>query len=151
MDPRRPTSLMAEYLHAQGYHFPWGYIVEDAATEGSNDAEPGFLYWRFVPVQMWGERLGERNAPSIVERLNSLVEDVHLHLTRCMPNYFQPTQRRPHDLFAFRCRSVDRDRARRWMSDKLLPKILPPLLEVVARRTCMTRTWVPSSCTALAH
>jgi hypothetical protein len=151
MDPHHPASLMAEYLDAQGYHFPWGYVVEAAVEEGSTIAEAGCLYWRIVPVQMWGDRLGDRDMPSIAERLNGLTEDVNLHLIRCMPHYIQLAPRRPHDLFAFTCDPADRDRARRWMADKLLPKILPRLLEDVACRTCLTRPWAMPSPTVLAH
>ncbi len=151
MDPHNPASLLAEYLDAQGYHFPWGYVVEHAAAEGSSVAQAGSAYWRVVPVQLWCDRLGDRDTPSIAAQLNALTEAVNLHLTRCMPHYVQPAPRRPHDLFALRCGAVDRDRARRWIADKVLPKILPRLLDDLARRTGLTGRWVRPSATSRFH
>jgi hypothetical protein len=151
MDPYNPTSLLAEYRDAQGYHFPWGYVVEDPVVDDSRVASAASVCWRFVPVQWWCDHVGDRDAPSIAARLNGLTEEVHLHLTRCMPHCVQPAPRRPHDLFALRCGAANCDRARRWIADKLLPKILPRLLDDLARRTGLTGRWVMPSTNLLAH
>ena len=151
MDPHNPTSLLAEYRDAQGYHFPWGYVVEHAVVDDSRVAQTASVCWRFVPVQLWCDHVGDRDTPSIAAQLNELTEAVSLHWTRCMPHYVQPAPRRPHDLFALRCGAADRDRARRWLADKLLPKILPRRLDDLARRTGLTGHWVMPSTNLLAH
>jgi hypothetical protein len=151
MDPHNPTSLMAEYLDAQGYQFPWGYIVESAAAEGSAAFVQAHIAWRFVPVQFWSEHFGVKDGPAIADRLRAFAEAVNVSVVRCLPDYVLPAQRRPHDLFALTCLAADHDRARRWLADKLLPKILPRLLALVECNTCLPGRWVIPSTPALSH
>lgn len=151
MDPRNPNSLMAEYLDAQGYQFPWGCIVENAAAEGSTVFASAHINWRFVPVQCWRAHLGVQNGPTIADRLSEFAEAVNVSIVRCLPDYMLPAQRRRHDLFSLTCRAEDHDRARRWMSDKLLPKILPRLIAVVDNKTCLPGLWVMPATRAQSH
>jgi hypothetical protein len=133
-DPQNAASLISEFLNAEGYNFPWGYLIETRLDLIDPKTKyPGSLHWRFVPLELWLSEVDTvAGSPlSIPEQLAAVEEDVFWTIFRNSPDYLVPAERRAHDLFALMSFREDNDRARGWISDKLLPDILSPILEHV--------------------
>lgn len=122
-------ALLREYFDAKGTSYPWGHVIEADV--------PPFRTWRIVPVALWERdaRNGAGVPQDIPDRLARLAPQVRTLIGSRLPRAVRlsglQAQGRRHRFALFtlmRTDPGDARRVRRWISQRLLPELLPRLL-----------------------
>ena len=138
-------SLLEEYHDSRGYAYIWGTVIEARRAAS--------LIWHFVPVELWEQtekaRAPAHTAVELIPQLQPAIVDNlrdrllgELVLIGCHPE----SRRLAHALFSLLLVEPARERrARRWLANVFLSRVLPQALESCRARIADVcgRTTVP--------
>ena len=153
VDDESLAELEAEFADCHGYEFEWGQIIETLAGPGDDRQTPGsagavvclhfalvILHHAFLDA---GGTLGELSDLA-VDMLEQIRQDALIELTPeqrrdALPDSIEFGEGDTISAFDVTCfRSEDADRARQWIGNFFIPRVLPLLISRLHADNCNT-------------